>query len=173
MDKFEELRFSFKPEFVKILFIAESRPAGGTFFYCANSNLYYTVKLAFEETFKKSFGKNDFLDFFKEKKCFLDDLCSIPVNSLSDLERIEERIKGMKPLEERLKTYKPEIVVILMKDIADCVVKVIKDSKIDNIKHIQITPFPVRSEQNKINCKNGIKKALSEALLRNIIHLSS
>jgi hypothetical protein len=60
-----------------------------------------------------------------------------------------------------------------MKDIADCVVKVIKDSKIDNIKHIQITPFPVRSEQNKINCKNGIKKALSEALLRNIIHLSS
>lgn len=172
MDKFEELRHSFKPESVKILFIAESRPAGGTFFYCANSNLFNTMKLAFEETFKRSFSNNDFWDFFKEKNCFLDDLCLNPVNSLSDLERIEERIKGMSPLEERLKTYKPQIVVILMKDIADCVVKVIKDSKIVTIQHIQITPFPAHSEQNKLNCKNGIKKALSEALQRKVINLS-
>jgi hypothetical protein len=35
----ESLRQSYRPQQVRVLFVGESPPAGGTFFYRANSNL--------------------------------------------------------------------------------------------------------------------------------------
>ncbi|MCD4665605.1 MAG: hypothetical protein K8R68_10070 [Bacteroidales bacterium] len=51
MNKTEIKRKKFKPVTIRILFIAESPPVGGTFFYNENSNLFYAVKLGFEKVF--------------------------------------------------------------------------------------------------------------------------
>ena len=75
----EELRKSYKPDKVKILFVGESPPAGGTFFYNANSNLYRNTKKAFEIALEKEWSY-DFLSDFKKMGCYLVDLCLIPVN---------------------------------------------------------------------------------------------
>ena len=44
-EKFEKKRNDFKPSKTKILFVGESRPSGGTFFYDKNSNLYRYTKV--------------------------------------------------------------------------------------------------------------------------------
>ncbi len=44
---FEELRLRYRPKKVGVLLVAESRPAGGTFFYAGNSNLVRYTEQAF------------------------------------------------------------------------------------------------------------------------------
>jgi len=45
----DELRARYCPDVVRVLFVGESSPAGGTFFYAANSKLYFATKHAFEQ----------------------------------------------------------------------------------------------------------------------------
>ena len=83
--KIEVIRRKYKPAKIKILFIGESPPAGGTFFYDGNSNLAKYTKSAFENCFGTSISQMpEFLRFFKEQGCFLDDLCLYPINNIKD-----------------------------------------------------------------------------------------
>ena len=69
----ERLRKRYRPERVQILFVGESPPASGRFFYQADSGLYRAVK----ETFLTAIAplaKNDFLDSFRSLGCYLVDL---------------------------------------------------------------------------------------------------
>ena len=71
----QALRESFKPDDIKVLFVAESPPINDTFFYSAKSGLYGYTKQVFYEFFKKEIDPyNGFLDFFQSKGCYLDDL---------------------------------------------------------------------------------------------------
>ena len=46
---YENLRNNYKPNNVDVLFVGESRPQGGTFFYQENSALYRETKKAFNQ----------------------------------------------------------------------------------------------------------------------------
>ena len=59
---------------IKVLFIGESPPKDGTFFYCANSELYYATKEAFERAYNEEIS--NFLRCFKG--CYLIDLFDEP-----------------------------------------------------------------------------------------------
>ena len=48
----QKTRELFKPINVKVLYVAESPPTGGTFFYFENSNLYFAILDAFEGYFE-------------------------------------------------------------------------------------------------------------------------
>ena len=52
----EELRRRYRPETVRALFVGESPPAGGTFFYAANSNLYRFTEQAFRAALGQKLG---------------------------------------------------------------------------------------------------------------------
>ena len=119
----EALRDRYRPTDVRVLFVGESPPAGGTFFYAANSNLYYATKDAFETGVPDLLSDADFLDDFEALGCFLDDLCLEPVNHLKGTAELEaqreaERKRGEEPLAERIRTDDPQAVVIVMKGIA-------------------------------------------------------
>ena len=65
----EMIRQSFRPEEIRILFVEESPPVGGTFFYCGNSQMFNNMNRVkwyrghlFEST-------NNFLINFKENGC--------------------------------------------------------------------------------------------------------
>jgi hypothetical protein len=60
----EDLRARYRPRDVDVLFIGESPPAGGTFFYAANSNLYYATEEAFRRGVPEILS-GDFLDDFQ------------------------------------------------------------------------------------------------------------
>lgn len=119
----EELRARYRPRDVDMLFVGESPPAGGTFFYAANSNLYYATEEAFRIGVPELLS-GDFLDDFRALGCFLDDLCLRPVNHLRgtpELEqrRLNERSRGEKPLADRIRDANPQAVAVVMKGIVD------------------------------------------------------
>jgi len=114
MNALEELRNKFRPDFISTLFVGESAPAGGTFFYCGNSTLFREMK--------KAFGNRDsFLDDFKRKGFYLDDLVLTPVNKFPNAERKRLRWDAIEELASRLVVFKPQAVVVVMKAIVPMV----------------------------------------------------
>jgi hypothetical protein len=74
MQRAELIRKRYLTKEVRVLFVGESPPAGGTFFYAANSNLYFATEEAFVAALPALEGK-DFLEEFRRLGCYLDDLC--------------------------------------------------------------------------------------------------
>jgi hypothetical protein len=162
----EQLRESYKPDSIRVLYIAESPPSGGTFFYAMNSNLFRCIKSAFIKVFGEKISDNtSFLKFFVINNFYLEDLCVEPVNDKSDAERIVLRQQGIEPLSQRIKSYSPTAIIILMKGIESEVKDAINKSNL-NTKNIFVTTFPSFSQANKDNCITD-----NEFVLRKLIDL--
>ena len=132
METIENIRQSYKPEQIKILFIGESAPGSGDFFYKGDTLCGYTKK-AFSAIYPEvqSMSKMQFLDFFKQCGCFLDDLCHIPVDYQTKAERRQEYELGVPQLSERIKEYGPDSIIIIVLR----VLKYIKKAMILSGKH--------------------------------------
>ncbi len=145
----EEIRLSYKPEQIKILFVGESAPVAGTFFYKADSLCGYTQK-AFAQVFEDAGAKvgYDFLDYFKGKGCYLEDLCLIPVNDMSQMERKLCWKRGVPQLAGRLAEYKPDVVITILLGIKDYVEEACVKAKLDNVKRFAI-PFAGNGNQGR------------------------
>jgi hypothetical protein len=120
----EQLRRSFRPAEVRVLFVGESPPAGGTFFYSADSGLYRATRDAFEAALPTCRGLDSFLCCFAAFGCYLDDLCHEPVNHLTDRGdgsrqiRTKARRDGERCLAQTLAELRPLVIVALLKGIA-------------------------------------------------------
>ena len=118
----ERIRREFWPDKLRVLFIGESPPAAGRFFYYANSRLSDATMEAFVAAIPALRRENDFLDAFKRMGCYLEDLSPVAVNHL-DLgdrtqrrERRELRRRGIEPLARRMQPWAPRVIVVVMKD---------------------------------------------------------
>jgi hypothetical protein len=146
---FEQVRQRFRPEEVGVLFVGESPPAGGTFFYQANSNLYEATKAAFGAAGLPP-GKN-FLERFKALGCYLDDLCLEPVNHLkldnplARKKRLALRVQGRAPLADRMRKQPPRAIIVVMKGIEDDVRAAAVAAGLEDVP-VHALPFPARRE---------------------------
>jgi hypothetical protein len=164
---FESLRKQYKPDNIKILFVGESRPYGNTFFYAADSNLYNYMKEAFQTHLEKHFySSNEFLSFIKEKGFYIDDLCLEPVNNLSNAEKNQKRDQYVDSLANRIKEYKPEAIVIVLKGIQNKVQKAIEASK-QRIDFIEAVSFPACGQQGRFRVE--MKETLGELQQRQLV----
>lgn len=77
----ESLRRRFRPACVRLLFIGESPPASGRFFYRGDSGLYRAALQAFHAV-DPSITDANFLAVFQASGCYLIDLCWKPVDHL-------------------------------------------------------------------------------------------
>jgi hypothetical protein len=119
MNHFEELRKSFRPGHITTLFVGESAPASGRFFYSGDSSLFHAMKRAFG-------NRETFLEDFKEKGFYLDDLVLTPINKLERHERFTQRQEASPKLAKRLVEYKPKAVVVVMRAILPAVWKAMR-----------------------------------------------
>ncbi len=108
---YEEARMEYKPRRIRALFIGESRPIGGTFFFNENSNLYKATKIAFEQASSAYFN----CDKFRQYECWLYDVCEVPVNDLSSSERRRLIKEGIPALKNTIKELNPEFVFVIKK----------------------------------------------------------
>jgi len=139
----EGYRNAYRPQYVKYLVVGESPPQGGRFFYQANSILFRQTQIAFSHVFGKACGDGvAFLQFFQEQGFYLDDLCLVPVNGLPDQDRIRKRLAGIGPLAERIKSYKPTKIIVVMKGIASEVGVACRVAGVNPPD--LVLPFPVR-----------------------------
>jgi hypothetical protein len=118
----ERMRRHYKPVDIRVLFIGESPPAGGTFFYFANSRLHDATREAFEAAIPALRREPEFLDAFKRLGCYLEDLSPVPVNHL-DLndskqrrERRTLRREGINLLANRMRPWSPRVVAPVVLD---------------------------------------------------------
>ncbi len=159
---------SHKPENIKILFIAEAPGFNSSgkltqHFYFADNNLFRTIFTAFEVVYGSFDSAQDFLTFFKSIGCYLDHLSLVAINRSDKDERKIGRQKAVPSLVERLKLYKPEIIIVLMKEIQKHVVEAVEISGIDSVCLLEAVPYPAGSDTNQKNCIAEIT-----SLLRNL-----
>lgn len=165
----ESLRFSYKPEDVKVMLIGESPPKSGKFFYKGDSILYFATVEAFTSAYTRSFKTHlEFLDFFKEKGFYLDDLCHYPINKLNESKKIEHRAKNVRNLSDRVNVDNPKAVVIIMKAIEPYVNNALKESGISNYKYYSL-PFP--RPEHRYRFIDGLSKCLLQLTDKGIIEL--
>ncbi|HEX3879133.1 MAG TPA: uracil-DNA glycosylase family protein [Bryobacteraceae bacterium] len=115
--KREALRASYRPRRVKILFVGESPPASGRFFYSRNSGLYRALRDAFQRV-DKSIVEENFLSIFQQTGCYLIDACGQPVDRMRPAARKLACIQGEAPLSRRIRALQPETIVTLVRSIA-------------------------------------------------------
>ncbi len=135
----ERLRHSFRPDRITTLFVGESAPIGGTFFYDGNSQLYRYMRAAFD-------GRDDFLTEFKAKGFFLDDLVLLPVNHLTPSKRFELHRKWQPSLALRISEYRPLAVVSMMIGIKEVVEGAVAMAGLLNVSHYAV-PFAGNGQQ--------------------------
>jgi hypothetical protein len=155
----ERLRRRYRPQRVRVLFVGESAPAGGTFFYAENSTLYFETHEAFAKQFSKELADRSFLELFHELGCYLDDLCLEPVNHLADLPRRQKRAEAETSLASRLREYRPLMVVAIGKTTAAPHVRAALERAGWAGAPLAIVPFPGRP-----NHKGDFHAAMSKIL---------
>lgn len=134
MQDFENLRHTFLPTKVATLFVGESPPTGGAFFYIGNSLLYRCVREAFGDP-------PDFLALFKAKCYFLDDLVLYPIDKMAEQEKRRHRRLGVSSLALRMIRYQPAAVVTLMCAIEQPVAQALSEAGLDHVPH-HVTASP-------------------------------
>jgi hypothetical protein len=133
----EKTRVSYKPHKVTTLFIGESAPASGKFFYLGNTSMYRNMKTAFESAFGES---KDFLKSFKANGWYLDDLVLKPVNEQGRLERKANCLKSGKNLAKRISRYRPQTIVILGRGIERYIKPAMEEAKYNKLHHTVCFP---------------------------------
>ena len=110
----EPLRASFRPSRVQVLFVGESAPAGGDFFYKGTGQ----VHREFQRALSPIIGvKPSFLGAFMAAGMYLDDLVLEPVNRLTRSEKKAMHTSNVPSLAGRIREYQPLAVIAFMKAI--------------------------------------------------------
>ena len=149
----EALREQFRPRRVKLLFVAESPPASGKFFYDKGPMTRFTAK-AFEAAHGLTFDPTDqkeFLTYFKSCGCFLDDICHSPIDGLPVEDRTRRLAESVAGFARRIAEFKPKAIVAVLKKIETHAR--IAAAQAGLHVPIHVVPFPGRGHQTKyIEC---------------------
>ena len=117
-EEIEELRKDWNPRNVrvriKVLFVGESPPKSGRFFYNRNSVLYYATFRAFSRVFRIT--EPEFLEFFQKSGCYLYDVLKTPGEKIkkvnkSTLNQAKEDLKNF------IRNTRPDVVIIVHKGV--------------------------------------------------------
>jgi len=133
MNPLEKTRASYRPKRITTLFVGESAPHGGTFFYNQDSGLFREIRKVFK-------GGSLFLEDFKRNGFYLDDLVLEPVNHLANKDRRALCKQSVSSFVDRLKNYKPNAIVILLHSIKPMVLEAMREAGISYAPHC--TPYP-------------------------------
>jgi hypothetical protein len=112
----EELRRKYRPKQVRFLFVGESPPASGKFFYQRNSGLYRAMRDVFAAV-DPSVNDENFLTMFQESGCYLVDLCSQPVDRMSASLRRTTCRASEHSLAKTIASLNPQMIATLLRSI--------------------------------------------------------
>ena len=141
-DNFEVLRDRYRPAVIKVLLVGESRPAGGTFFYAANSHLFFATREAFFAAHHVAAPGDAFLAQLQQEGVWLYDLAASPVNRVSGRPRQEAVEARTANLVQLLRHADPRIVVAIKRSLEPVVRSAMVSAQID-LGRLHVLPFPL------------------------------
>jgi hypothetical protein len=136
----EKLRTSFLPREMRVLFVGESPPAGGTFFYKGDSILFDATRNAFLQVYDEPVIEG-FLSRFKDFGCYLEDLSAVAINRLPESQKRQFRREGEEGLAQKIRVWSPRAVVITMLGIEDNVRAALRVAGLSD-RPVRALPFP-------------------------------
>ncbi len=110
-DSRERLRARYRPSDVVVLFVGESAPAGGSFFYQADSNLFLATREACGLAFRGVPEGRAFLRWFQTQGFWLYDLVGQPVNRKRGRPRKLAVSAGVSALAGLIAEVEPDFVI--------------------------------------------------------------
>lgn len=143
----ESLRLRYRPRDIRVLFVGESPPSNGTFFYAEDSNLWRYTREAFARIYGDR-ARNGFCSFFCSFGCYLEDLCHEPVNQLRDGVRRRRCEAGVMRLASGIKRASPLAVIGVKSSISPQVIAAVHLSELPEVKTFSL-PFPGCGHQNE------------------------
>jgi len=149
----ERLRRRYRPDRVRILFVGESPPASGRFFYQADSGLYRAVRDTFLAAFP-SLQKTRFLDSFRSRGCYLVDLCGEPVDKMTRQARRCACRAGEVPLARTILALRPRIMVTIVRSIRANVRRAQKRAGWSGL-HLEL-PYPGRWYRHRMQFRRQL-----------------
>lgn len=162
----ERLRRLYRPSRVRILFVGESPPASGRFFYRADSGLYRAMRDTFVTAFP-FLSKTRFLDSFRSLGCYLVDLCGQPVDHMPRDARQYACRSGEIRLARMIRRLNPKIMVAIVKSIGVNVRRA-QDGAGWSGPYLEL-PYPGRWHRQRIEFERRLVPLLREMLVRSPI----
>jgi hypothetical protein len=141
----EAVRARYRSERIMTLFVGESAPASGKFFYFGDTAMTRNMERAL--TAAGLTGSGDFLQNFKALGWYLDDLVLAPENRLDRSQRKAMCLAAEKSLADRIAKYRPLAIVSLMFGIRS-IVEAAAASARSNAKQFAV-PFPGNGQQGR------------------------
>lgn len=138
----EELRERYRPGDIEVLFVGESAPAGGTFFYQADSNLFFATREACDLAFHGVPEGRAFLRWFKARSFWLYDLAGQPVNRKRGRPRKLAVSAGVSALAELIEEVEPDFVVAVKRSIEADVRQAAERAAFEG-NRVVVLPFPL------------------------------
>lgn len=150
----EILRKKCEPRELRVLFVGESPPANGTFFYAADSTLFKKMASAFAEALGKGVPEGPaFLEYFREAGCYLEDLCLDPVNRMKPPAKRRAQLAAVAPFAERLKAHQePAIVIAVVIAIEDYVKRALALAGLGHVA-LRSVSFPGRWDKGRFTAE--------------------
>ena len=140
----EAVRARYRPYPIATLFVGEAPPASGKFFYLGNSALAHHMEAAMMAAGVGG-GDGNFLNRFKERGWYLDDLVLEPVDRLQTSERRRKWRNAGASLADRINDYQPRAIVSLLLGIKDVVNAAAKAAGSE--AQLFAVPFPGMGQQ--------------------------
>lgn len=116
MPRAEVVRASYRPRKVRLLFVGESPPASGRFFYHRDSGLYRAMRDAFIAV-DRTIDDENFLKRFQDAGCYLVDLCGRPVDDLDPAPRRAACAAAVPRLARTIAELNPDCIATLVRSI--------------------------------------------------------
>ena len=144
-EEMEELRKDWNPKNVrvriKVLFVGESPPKSGRFFYNRNSVLYYATFCAFSRVFRIT--EPEFLEFFQKSGCYLYDVLKVPRQKITDVDKSTLN-QAKEDLKNFIRNTRPDVVIVIHKTrVYKRIKEVLSQLKKEGIiKSFYSLPFP-------------------------------
>jgi hypothetical protein len=131
---------------VRLLFIGESAPASGRFFYQGDSGLYRAMRDAFRVV-DPAIDDENFFAVFQASGCYLVDLCRKPVDGLDTIRRRAACRAGEGSLSKMIIELQPAMIATLLRSIEGNVARsLLRTGWRGPIVHL---PYPGRWARNK------------------------
>lgn len=143
----ERLRRRYRPERVRLLFIGESPPASGRFFYRGDSGLYRAMREAFKAA-DPSISDAAFLKAFQALGCYLVDLCPEAVDHLDAQSRRAACRSGEESLSKAIDRLRPLMIATVVRSIERNVLSAVSAANWTGTM-IRL-PYPGRWFRNKV-----------------------
>ena len=157
----ETLRVTYRPARVTVLFVGESPPASGRFFYARNTGRY-RARLAVFQAVDPAITDRTFLDTFRAAGCYLVDLCPAPVDQLPPPLRRAAHRAAEPRLAEEIRQLRPRLIVTTLYSIERSTSRAMAAA--DWAGPALVLPYPGRWEHLRKRFAAGLTPVL-EALL--------